>query len=64
MKKWKFIALVGLVFIFIGIFVQRKETIITYANFFLSKFKFVDTIEETNEYNLDRNYTFVQNTDN
>ena len=64
MKKWKFIALVGLVFIFIGIFVQRKETIITYANFFLSKFKFVDTIEETNEYYLDRNYTFVQNTDN
>ena len=37
MKKWKFVALVGLLFIFIGIFVQRKETIITYANFFLSK---------------------------
>ena len=64
MKKWKFIALVGLVFIFIGIFVQRKETIITYANFFLSKFKYVNTIEERNEYYLDHNYTFVQNTDN
>ena len=52
MKKWKFIALVGLVFIFIGIFVQRKETIITYANFFLSKFKYLNTIVERKEYYL------------
>ena len=64
MKRFKFIGLLGLVLIFIGIFIQRQDAITSYVNFLLNKFKYVNTIEEKNEYYLDYNFKYVKNTNN
>ena len=61
MKK---VALVGLIFIFIGLCVDKRETIITYVNNFLSEFHKGDIVEKRNVYYRDYDFTFVKNTNN
>lgn len=63
MKKIKLLILVGLLFIFAGIALDRKETIISYINYFSGFFK-NDQLEVKNEYTKNYDFTFVQNTTN
>ena len=63
MKKIKFLALVGLLFIFTGLAIERKEMIISYVNYFSGLFG-NNLLEEKNDYYRDYDYTFVQQTTN
>ena len=60
----KILATLGLIFIFIGLFLMKKDDIFTIFNdYVLKENKFV-TIGEKNEYYRDYDFTFVKNTNN
>ena len=59
----KFIFTLGLLLIFIGLVITRKDDIVSFYNTYLSPNK-VTTILEKNEYYRDYDFEFVQNVDN
>ena len=58
----KILVTCGLTFIFIGVFLLRKDDIILYINKYLNSNKKI-TIEK-NKYYRNYDFNFVQNTDN
>ncbi len=64
MKKIKFIAYIGLLFIFAGILIQKQDAVKAYVSVILSRLNFSSKIEERNDYYRDLDFTFVKNTDN
>lgn len=61
MKKIKLLALIGLLFIFTGVAIERKEVIISYVNYLSGLFG-NNQLEITNEYSKDYDFTFVKRT--
>ena len=61
MKKIKLLALIGLLFIFTGVAIERKEIIISYVNYLSGLFG-NNQLEITNEYSKDYDFTFVKRT--
>ena len=60
----KILATLGLIFIFIGLFLMKKDDIFTIFNDYVLKENKVVTIGEKNEYYRDYDFTFVKNTNN
>ena len=60
----KILATLGLIFIFIGLFLMKKDDIFTIFNDYVLKENKVVTIGEKNEYYRDYDFTFVKNTSN
>lgn len=60
----KILATLGLIFIFIGLFLIKKDDIFTIFNDYVLKENKVVTIGEKNEYYRDYDFTFVKNTNN
>ena len=60
----KILATLGLIFIFIGLFLMKKDDIFTIFNYYVLKENKVVTIGEKNEYQRDYDFTFVKNTNN
>lgn len=60
----KILATLGLIFIFIGLFLMKKDDIFTIFNDYVLKENKVGTIGEKNEYYRDYDFTFVKNTNN
>ena len=62
MKKIKVLALIGLLFIFAGVAIERKEMIISYVNYFSGLFG--NKLETRNDYTRDMDFTYVKRTTN
>ena len=60
----KILATLGLIFIFIGLFLMKKDDIFTIFNDYVLKENKVVTIGEKNEYYRDYDFAFVKNTSN
>lgn len=60
----KILATLGLIFIFIGLFLMKKDDIFTIFNDYVLKENNVVTLGEKNEYYRDYDFNFVKNTDN
>ncbi len=60
----KILATLGLIFIFIGLFLMKKDDIFTIFNDYVLKENKVVTIGEKNKYYRDYDFTFVKNTNN
>ena len=60
----KILATLGLIFIFIGLFLMKKDDIFTIFNDYVLKENKVVTIGEKNEYYRDYDFNFVKNTNN
>lgn len=60
----KILATLGLIFIFIGLFLMKKDDIFTIINDYVLKENKVVTIGEKNEYYRDYDFAFVKNTSN
>ena len=60
----KILATLGLIFIFIGLFLIKKDDIFTIFNDYVLKENKVVTIGEKNEYYRDYDFNFVKNTNN
>lgn len=60
----KILATLGLIFIFIGLFLMKKDDIFTIFNDYVLKENKVVTLGEKNEYYRDYDFNFVKNTDN
>ena len=63
MKKIKVLALIGLLFIFAGVALERKEIIISYVNYFSGLFG-NNKLETRNDYTRDIDFTYVKRTTN
>lgn len=63
MKKIKLLALIGLLFIFTGVAIERKEMIISYVNYFSGLFG-NNKLEARNDYTRDMDFTYVKRTTN
>lgn len=63
MKKIKVLMLIGLLFIFAGVALEKKEILISYINYFSGIFG-NNKLESKNEYTRDYDFTFVQQTTN
>ena len=61
MKKIKVLALIGLLFIFAGVALERKEIIISYVNYFSGLFG-NNKLETRNDYTRDIDFTYVKRT--
>lgn len=61
MKKIKVLALIGLLFIFAGVALERKEMIISYVNYFSGLFG-NNKLETRNDYTRDIDFTYVKRT--
>ena len=61
MKKIKLLALIGLLFIFAGVALERKEMIISYVNYFSGLFG-ENKLDVGNEYTRDLDFTYVKRT--
>lgn len=60
----KILATLGLIFIFIGLFLMKRDDIFTIFNDYVLKENKVVTIGEKNEYYRDYDFAFVKNTSN
>lgn len=60
----KILATLGLIFVFIGLFLIKKDDIFTIFNDYVLKENKVVTIGEKNEYYRDYDFNFVKNTNN
>lgn len=60
----KILATLGLIFIFIGLFLMKKDDIFTIFNDYVLKENKVVTVGEKNEYYRDYDFAFVKNTSN